>query len=210
MKNRKRLVGLDIVVPFLIMAVVFGSLVWQKYRAASDLPDVPPSQQTSIATKTVVLFFADDQGRLVREAREVESCQDKSGCLRLLLEELFSGPLGDSENAIPEWATINDVRLEGSLAVVDLGADFVEGLASGSSAETLAVYAIVNTISVNLPEVKQVRLLIDGADNSRLRHLDISGPIEPDFGMESPATRPVKPAGGQQMQQDKKTLKGTR
>jgi spore germination protein GerM len=200
MKQHNRPVGLDIIIPFLIFAVVFGGLIWQKYKATSQLPDVPPAQQTSLTSKTVVLFFANEQGQLIREAREVESCQDKLSCLRMLLEELFSGPLGDAEAVIPEWAAINEVRLEGDLVTVDLEDDFRNGLASGSFAEMMAVYAIVNTICANLPEVKRVKLVINGDPASRLKHLDLSDPLTPDYSLEGPAQQKDDDKNRQQKQ----------
>lgn len=209
MKQHNRPVGLDIIIPFLIFAVVFGGLIWQKYKAARELPDVPPALQTSFASKTVVLFFANEQGQLIREAREVDSCQDKVSCLRMLLEELFSGPLGDGEAVIPEWAAINEVRLEGDLVTVELEDEFRNGLASGSSAEMMAVYAIVNTICVNLPEIKQVKLVISGDNDSRLRHLDLSDPLTPDYTLEASSPQKAAAAGDAEKSRQQKQRKGT-
>lgn len=192
MKHRRRL-GADVIVPFVLVALVFGGLVWQKYREAAHLPTLPPGQQGAALAQKVILLYANDQGQLVPEAREVERCADRSTCLRALLEELLSGPISNLENVFPEWTTVNEVRIEGDLAIVDLGSDFVEGLAPGSSAEMLAVYGIVNTICTNLPEIKQVLISIDGNQQARLRHLDLSRPLTPNTALEAPA----QPAGQQ-------------
>jgi spore germination protein GerM len=178
MKHRRR-IGVDVIVPFVLVALVFGGLVWQKYREAGQLPDVPPGQQGPALVQKVVLFYANDEGKLVREARQVERCGDRSTCLRSLLDELFSGPISDLTNVYPEWTTVNDVVFENGLAVIDLGSDFAEGLAAGSSAEMLAVYGIVNTVCTNLPEITQVQITIDGNRQARLRHLDLSDPLKP-------------------------------
>ncbi len=188
--KRSRRIGADLVVPFVLLAVVFGGLVWQKYHVASRLPTVPPGQQGPAVTQKVILLYANDQGQLVPEAREVERCQDRNTCLRALLEELFSGPISNLDNEFPEWTTINETRIEGDLAIVDLGADFADGLVPGSSAEMLAVYGIVNTVCDNLPEIKRVQITIDGNRQARLRHLDLSSPLEPDADLEAPAAEP--------------------
>lgn len=190
MKHTRR-IGVDVVVPFVLVAVVFGSLVWQKYREAAQLPTSPPGQQGPAAVQKVVLLYANEQGQLAPEAREVERCEDRTSCLRALLEELFSGPISDLDDVFPEWTTVNDVRIEGSLAIIDLGAEFVEGLAPGSSTEMLAVYGIVNTVCANLPEIRQVQISIDGNRQARLRHLDLSRPLTPNTALEAPA----QPAG---------------
>lgn len=188
MKHTRR-IGADLVVPFVLVAVVFGGLVWKKYREAGQLPTSPPGQQGAAAIQKVVLLYANDQGQLIREAREVERCADRVTCLRSLLEELFRGPVTDLEDVYPEWTTVNQVRIEGGLATIDLGGDFVEGLAPGSSAEMLAVYGMVNTICANLPEIKRVHITIDGNRQARLRHLDLSQPLEPDATLEVPVVQ---------------------
>lgn len=192
----KRRVGADIIIPFLLAVVVFGGLFLQKYRQASVLPTVPPAQQGAAAVRKVVLFFADHEGHLAREARETERCTTPSDCARSLLDELFSGPVGDFDDLLPEWTSINDVTLTGDTVTVDLDRVFADNLPGGSSSEMLAVYAIVNTVCVNLPEVRQVKITIDGNPQSRLKHLDLSAPLEPNYELEEPHQPPEPSAGG--------------
>lgn len=189
--QHKQRIGADIVVSFILIALVFGGLFWQKYQEARQLPDTPPGKQGPAATKKITLFFGDDESHLIREAREVETCEDRTTCLRSLLEELFVGPVGELTAVIPEWTTINSVTIEDTLVTVDLGKDFAESLEPGSSAEMMAVYAIVNTICSNMPEIQQVRITLDGDQAARLRHLDLSEPLEPDYSLElQPASTP--------------------
>jgi hypothetical protein len=189
--HHKQRIGADVIVPFILIALVFGGLFWQKYQETRQLPDTPPGKQGPAATKKVTLFFGDDESHLIREAREVEACDDRTTCLRSLLEELFVGPVGELTAVIPEWATINSVTIGGNLATVDLGKDFAESLEPGSSAEMMAVYAIVNTICNNMPEIQRVKITLDGNQTSQLRHLDLSEPLEPDYSLEpQPAATP--------------------
>lgn len=191
--HHRQRIGADIVIPFVLIALVFGGLFWQKYHEAQKLPDAPPGKQGTAAFQKVVLFFGDDANHLAREAREVDTCYDRTQCLRSLLEELFSGPLGDMTAVIPEWTVLNDVRIEGNLVIIDLDRDFSESLPSGSSAEMIAVYAIVNTICINMPEVQKVKINLDGNQKSLLRHLDLSDPLEPDYSLElPPAAQPLQ------------------
>lgn len=189
--HRQR-IGADILIPFLLLALVFGSLFWQKYQKTDELPQQPPVTGPAGTTATVVLFFGDGATHLVREARQVASCETKTDCLRTLLEELFSGPLGDGEAVLPEWTVINSIQPQDDLAVVDLGKDFADSLAPGSLAEMLAVYAIVNTICTNLPEIQRVQITLDGNRQVHLRHLDLSGPLEPDYSLEATAENQEK------------------
>jgi len=186
--RHKQRIGADILVPFILIALVFGGLFWQKYHEARQLPDSPPGKQGTSAAQKIVLFFGDQESNLVREAREVEACNNQTACLRSLLEELFRGPVCEITAVIPEWTVINEARIEGNLAFIDLGKDFYEALAPGSSAEMMAVYAIVNTICINMPEIQRVKITLDGNQKSHLRHLDLSDPLEPDYSLEQPLT----------------------
>lgn len=187
--HRQR-IGADIIIPFILIALVFGGLFWQKYHEARQLPDTPPAKQGPAAFKKIILFFGDNENYLIREAREIENCYDQPQCLRSLLEELLSGPVGEKTAVIPEWTVINDVLIEGNLATIDLDKDFSEALIPGSSAEMIAVYAIVNTICANMPDIQKVKINLDGNQKSLLHHLDLSDPLEPDYSLESSSASP--------------------
>ena len=100
MKHRRR-IGIDVVVPFVLVALVFGGLVWQKYREAGQLPDAPPGQQGAALMQKVVLFYATQEGQLDREARQVERCGERSNCLRALLMNCLAGPYPIWSNVYP-------------------------------------------------------------------------------------------------------------
>lgn len=175
-------------VAFLIAAAIIGALMLQKYRGREQLPTTPV-QPESIGSVRVSLFFASPDGNgLVREGREIENCgNDVSACIRETLAQLANGPLGDLTPTIPPAATVRDLQVRDDTAYLDFGRELADGLPGGSSAETTAVYSIVNTISFNFPEIKRVKFLLEGHDIDSLKgHIDLRMPIEPDFAMEKP------------------------
>ena len=203
---RRRKISISLLIPFAIVALVFGALIWKKMLDSRDLHPVPQVNQPA-ATRKGVLFFVADGTRLAREARELPTCTDPETCVKDLLDELFSGPVGDLDEALPEGALLTAVRLEGDLAVVDVTKAFATDLPAGSSAEMLAVYSIINTVCFNYPQIAMVRITVDGAA-ANLKHLDLSDPLPPDYTLEREATStnsvapvtPPKPAAkkGQQ------------
>jgi spore germination protein GerM len=140
----------------------------------------------------VTLFFASPDGEgLVREGREIDACGDTAGCVEAVIDELINGPLGELAPALPANATIRGVQVAGDQAVIDLSSGVVEGLPAGSSAEMAAVYSIVDTVSVNFPQIKSVMFLVEGKPVETLKgHLDLRQPLAPDFSLE----KSVKPA----------------
>jgi hypothetical protein len=186
--QRKR-INISLLIPFLVIALVFGVMIWQKYRASREVPLVPQARQPA-SMRTAVLFFVADGSRLAREARELEPCSDTGVCVKEVLDALFSGPLGDYDEAIPESTALIGVRIDGNTAVVDLNRSFVDDLPAGSSAEMMAVYSIVDTVCANDPGIEQVKLTVEGNGSTRLRHLDLADPLEPDYSLEkAPETK---------------------
>jgi len=182
---RRRKISISLLIPFAIVALVFGVLIWQKMQASHEEHPVPQVSQPD-STRKGVLFFVADGTRLGREARELPSCTDTAACVKDLLDELFSGPVGDLDASLPEGALLNGVLLEGELAVVDVSKEFAGDLPAGSSAEMLAVYSIVNTVCFNFPQITRVRITVDGAV-AHLSHLDLTDPLPPDYALEREA-----------------------
>jgi len=182
---RRRKISISLLIPFAIVALVFGALIWKKMQDSRELPPVPQVDQ-SAAIRKGVLFFVADGTRLAREARELPACSDAETCVKDLLDELFSGPVGELDEALPEGALLTGVRLEGDLAVVDVTKPFATELPPGSSAEMLAVYSIVNTVCFNYPQIARVRITVEGAP-ATLNHLDLMDPLPPDYSLEREA-----------------------
>ena len=189
---KKKRASFSIIIPFILIALVFALLVWKKYRASQ--PQVTHVQQPAVA-QSATLFFVADGSRLGREARDIEPCTDTSECLRDIMEELFSGPVGDLNDALPEGALLNSVLVEGDKVTVDVNSNFVAEMPAGSSAEMMAVYSIVNTVCANFPQIKNVKLNVEGESKAVLKHLDLSEPFPADYSLEQePVLKPVKTA----------------
>jgi len=172
-------------IAFFICAVVFGALMLKKYETRHRQPALPaqPHQQ---GIHLVTLFFASTDGAgLVREGREIDSCGEPAECVEAVIGELINGPLGNLSPTLPTSTSIRTVRIERDVAYVDLGAELVKALPGGSNSEMTAVYSIVNTIAVNFPRIKLVKLMHNGKDLETLEgHLDLHEPLAPDFTLE--------------------------
>lgn len=56
----------------------------------------------------------------------------------------------------------------GELAVVDLRGSFINGHPAGVEAESLTLLSIIGTLHANLPQIEQVRFLVDGQPRETL------------------------------------------
>lgn len=172
-------------IAFIVCAAVLGALMLKKYEERHRRPVVAPHPQQG-GTLLVTLFFSSPDGAgLVREGREIDPCGDTTGCVEAVVGELINGPLGDLAPTLPATASIHAVQVNGELAQIDLGEEMMNGLPGGSNAEMAAVYSIVDSIAVNFPRIKQVKLLVGGKPVETLKgHLDLSKPLAPDFTLE--------------------------
>ena len=82
-------------------------------------------------------------------------------------------------SAIPEGVTLKTVLLsEKGDAFVDFSPELSTKHTGGSLDELLTVYAIVDTLTVNLPAIARVQILIDGKEADTLAgHIDLRRPL---------------------------------
>ena len=70
--------------------------------------------------------------------------------------------------------------MESGLAYADFSAELRGALTGGTDNELHAVYAIVNSLALNIPEISRVTILIEGEPAQALGgHLDLRRPISP-------------------------------
>ena len=59
-------------------------------------------------------------------------------------------------------------------AYIDLSQEVVSGHIGGTAAELATIFSIVNSLTVNLPEMQRVHFLIEGEERDTLKsHLDL-------------------------------------
>ena len=186
-----------LVAGFVICALVLGLLVVRRYQH-SQTPPPAPTGPVQASSRLVALFFAAPEADgLVREGREIDGCSDQTECIQQVLQELQNGPIGEYEPTLPEAAPLPTVTLQGDLALLDLSQELVDELPAGSAAELATVYSLVNTITVNFPQVRRVRLLVAGQPAGTLKgHLDISEPLTQDLSQERRQTETMPPQPG--------------
>ncbi|HLQ50328.1 MAG TPA: GerMN domain-containing protein [Terriglobales bacterium] len=134
----------------------------------------PPGSTTSEAVTLYVAY--DDLGvlrkRTTTAALPGEPPARARAILRTLLHEYLQG---SSPHPIGAGSDVSDIYIVNqSLAVIDLNTAFADGHRSGVWEETLTVDSMIATLSANMPEVKQVKILVDGKERETLAgHADL-------------------------------------
>lgn len=172
-------------------------------RMVSAADKMPLTAPTATAATMVSLVVANDaSSSLDTEDLKIALPEEAGARARLLLEKLLEGyttphsmhPVPIAKN-IPNGATtgqlVEEVFLmplppanpgagkartgKGELAVVNLSAAFVAAHPSGIEPEMLTLLSMIGTLHVNLPEIAQVRFLVEGLPRETLAgHADLT------------------------------------
>jgi hypothetical protein len=149
--------------------------------AVAEAPPPPPSATPAVPHIQAKLFFASEDGQeLVFAEREVPLQEGVVAQARAIVEaQLGAEAPAPLARAIPEGAALRGLYLSSRNEIfVDLDSAIRNGHPGGSLNELLTVYAIVNAITVNLPDVQEVQVLIDGREADTLAgHVDLRQPL---------------------------------
>jgi hypothetical protein len=149
-------------------------------RAKLDQFALQPNNGT---TQLATLYFPSlNDGKLMPESRSITWAQSDADRIRQVVLALAEGSHQGLGHALGASTTVRAVFLTADgAAFVDLSNDIRSDIEPGIQSETLAVYAIVNSITVNIPSVKRVQFLIQGQEVETLDgHVDLTAAFTPD------------------------------
>jgi spore germination protein GerM len=172
---------LALVVLLFAVGLVIGYL---RPEQASQ-PAVVVPEATNQPTRDVLLYFAAADGQsLIAETRAINECQVDEDCLRDTVQALIAGPQGDLLPVLPSSVTLRELVVSDSLISLDFSQELVAAHPGGTQSELLTIYGLVDTLAVNFPHLRQMRILVEGvAANTLKGHVDLRQPVNPDFSL---------------------------
>ncbi len=150
----------------------------------------PQQEAAPLLKASVTLFFPSNTGdTLATEAREIVDTKRPADRGAQILAALLEGP--KTEGALPAFppdTTLRQlwVRDDGN-AYADFSEEFLAAASGGSADEILTVYAIVNSLTENVPAIRRVGILVAGRERATFGHLDLSRPLPPDLTLAAKA-----------------------
>lgn len=155
---------------------------WLNSTPSTGAPSATTGGTAAADTRRIqaTLFYVSADGAgLVPVGRDVLFGATPAEQARRIVEAQVAAPPNERVSAIPKGTTVRAVFLaEGHQAYVDLGGAIASGQTGGSLDEALTVYAIVNAVITNLPDVTGVQILVDGKEvDSLAGHLDLREPL---------------------------------
>ncbi len=174
--------------------------------AASETEETPPPRaeaeepagEEPLEREVVTIWFPSSRGDgLAGERREIFSTASPADRAKQIVADLIAGP--ETEAALPALPPGTRLRqvyvLADGTAWADFSQEFLKAVGSGSSDEIRAVYAVVDSVALNVPEIARVGILVEGAPcEAAGGHLDLRRPLPPDRSL--PEGAPEEPSGG--------------
>lgn len=146
-----------------------------------------------VAVRPIRLFFESPRMLLTSESRNVALPGNAAAAAPLVLRELLKGPAAaGSLRLFPADTVLRGAYLlPGGTAVVDLGGPaFAQAWATGTHQELMAAHSIVQTLTANFPEVRRVRIVVNGTPAETLAgHVALHRSLTPLPDLNDPATR---------------------
>lgn len=171
---------------FLIIIAAIGAYYFLiPWLSSQPLRQVEKKKTVNIPegekVKRTLYFYFED--RLAAEERDLPlKREDLMAQARDVIKELIKGPVTDLRltPVLPEEIKVRGVFLDSDgICYIDFGREIQERFPGGVWTEVLSLYSIVNTLTTNFPEIKGVKILVEGYGVETLAgHIDIRYPLQ--------------------------------
>jgi len=139
----------------------------------------PKKKNARQERKIITLYFSGEEGEyLTGERREILNKGDAQEEAKEVIQELIKGPKGKLIRTLPPRTQLLALQIdERGVAKVNFDRALSRDHPGGSSAEIMTVYSIVNSLTFNFPQIKEVQILIEGKVEGITGHLVLDRPI---------------------------------
>ena len=167
-----------------VLALGYRSLVGTgaKGRSESQSGKFLPN----LAKMKAHLYFTDQDGLLLKaEERSLVRYDNAVDHAKSIVDALIEGPRSELLPTLPAGTKVLAVYVtHDGTAYVDFDKTIREKHPMGTLSELFTVFSIVNSISLNVPEIESTKILIEGREVKTLAgHIDIRSPLRPDILM---------------------------
>ncbi len=140
-----------------------------------------PAAMMPSQTRLAHLYFSDKYNRfLMAEDRVLKSPENPEFFARSILEALIGGPQQGLAPTLPQQTALRAIYVTPQgICYVDLTSAVAENHPGGIQSELLTIYSIVNSLVLNVSEIKAVKILINGNESVTLAgHIGLQTPIK--------------------------------
>lgn len=183
--------GMAIAVGFFVDVVGRVQLLMKNDKETEENPFKAPPQPLYAPTDpplAVKVFFPETSGDvlLTTEDQTIFKSTELANRARQILQKLQEGPHSEALSpALPKDTKVGDLFIsEQGTAFIDFSNAISTNHPGGVMNEMATIYSIVDSLTYNLPEIKQVKILVGGVEKETLAgHCLLLLPLEMDLSM---------------------------
>lgn len=183
LKNRKKKKGTQKLILAIIGLAVVGFLIFFFVTLFNVI--YPPiggrtDQKGSKEKQSVVLYFSDANERfLVLEKRLIPKMESPVQQAEEIVRALLDGSKTGKVNTFPPEVALKSAKIEANSTIfVSFSKNLVQDHPGGSASEMATVYSLTNSLTANIPEIKAVKILIEGREVDSLKgHISLKQPF---------------------------------
>ncbi len=139
----------------------------------------PPPAHHKTVLKEIRVFKVTEDGKHLKGLKTKINKGDIHSEVKEALALLIKNRK-DIAGSIPRGTRLLGLKIEATTAYVNLSGEVSKNHGGGTMGELLTIYSIVDTVTLNFPEIKDIQILIDGRIQRTLKgHIDISFPLGP-------------------------------
>ena len=140
-----------------------------------------PLINSAHAKKKAVIYFANEEGKLVGRNTEIESGATVLDDIKAVITAECAAPgVSGLLNAVPAGAAVRNIFIDDKRCVyLDFERSFVERHAGGTAGESLTLDALKKTIAANYPELDSLVILVEGKELASIAgHISTRGKMK--------------------------------
>jgi len=195
-------VGFAVALGFFVDVIGRVQSMMKNDHETEENPFKPPTQPLYTPTDppvSVKLFFPAENGDtlLAAEDQTIFKSAELRNRAKQILQKLLEGPHTDNLfPSLPKDTKVQDIFIsEQGIAFIDFSKALAMNHPGGVLNELATIYSIVDSVAYNLPEIKQVKILVGGVEKETLAgHCLLLLPLEMDLSLTNVVPREGKSA----------------
>ena len=164
-----------------IFCILFQNVCAEPAPVSRQNEGLRPEPASQFQRVPVHLYFADRRNSFLKSEQWIMlQSDDPTGFGKAIVESLIKGPQKGLVRTIPAATELRAIYIDSEkVCYVDLSEAVKSNHPGGSNSELLTIYSVVNSLILNVPEIEQVKILIDGNESSTLAgHIDLQFPFK--------------------------------
>ena len=165
----------------LVVILLFQGAAAQSESDSRDDGRLNPELPTHSNKIAAHLYFANRNNSFLKsEPRVVHYPDEPVEFGRIIVEALIKGPQKGLIRTIPVGTELNAIYIDPEkVCFVDLSEAVKRKHPGGINSELLTIYSVVNSLILNVSEIKRVKILIDGNEAQTLAgHINLQFPFK--------------------------------